>query len=44
MQKPQVAPNAPPEDKLTAPGEWLEERYVASKRPGEFGRYYVYLR
>lgn len=35
---------APAEDKLTAPGEWLEERHVPSKTPGQLGRYYVYLR
>jgi hypothetical protein len=35
---------APAEDRLTAPGEWLEERHVASKVPGKPGRYYVYLR
>lgn len=40
----QVAPPAKPTDKLTAPGEWLEERHVPSKKPGQPGRYYVYLR
>ena len=33
----------PAEEKLTAPGEWLEERRVVSKN-GKPGRDYVYLR
>lgn len=33
----------PDEDKLCAPGEWLEERHVAGKS-GKAGRFYVYLR
>lgn len=40
----QIAPPAPPEDRLTAPGEWLEERHVVSRKPGQPGRFYVYLR
>lgn len=40
----QTASPAPIEDQFTAPGEWMEERYVASKKPGESGRFYVYLR
>ncbi len=33
----------PAEERLTAPGEWLEERHVAGKE-GKAGRDYVYLR
>ncbi len=39
----QEAKSAPPEEKLTAPGEWLEERHVAGKE-GKPGRDYVYVR
>lgn len=37
------AKSAPAEERLTAPGEWLEERHVAGKE-GKRGRDYVYLR
>lgn len=33
----------PAEERLTAPGEWLEERHVAGKE-GKPGRDYVYVR
>ena len=39
----QYAPLTPACEKLTAPGEWLEERHVPGKL-GKPGRYYVYLR
>ena len=39
-----VAPSAPVEDRLTAPGEWLEERYVPSRKPDGQGKHYVYVR
>lgn len=38
-----TAKSAPAEERLTAPGEWLEERHVAGKE-GKPGRDYVYLR
>lgn len=34
----------PAEDKLVAPGEWLEERVVTPKTPAGKARHYVYLR
>ncbi len=37
------AKSAPAEERLTAPGEWLEERHVAGKE-GKPGRDYVYVR
>lgn len=39
-----AAPAAPSEDRLTAPGEWLEERRLTNKKSGGQGKYYVYLR
>lgn len=39
-----VAQRAPAEDKLTAPGQWLEERHVANKSTAAPGNFYVYLR
>jgi hypothetical protein len=39
-----AAKPTPAEERLTAPGEWLEERHVASKTPGTPGKDYVYLR
>lgn len=38
-----TAKPTPAEEKLTAPGEWLEERHVAGKE-GKPGRDYVYVR